>query len=65
MSKAAPVLERDYPVATVRYNSQFMIVSSDWTTRQIDEVPHADALGDFPSLRAAGRQEAVQHPIPF
>jgi hypothetical protein len=49
-----------------------MIVSSDRTTRQVDQVPHADPVGDFPQFRAAGREEAAHqtiaaelfHPVP-
>src|SRR5271156_4274419 len=40
-----------------------MIVSSDRTTRQVDHVPHADPVGDFPQLRAAGREEAAHQAI--
>jgi hypothetical protein len=40
-----------------------MIVSSDWTTRQVDQVPHAGPVGDFPQFRAAGREEAVHQTI--
>jgi hypothetical protein len=29
-----------------------MIVASDRTTRQFDQVPHADAFGDFARLAA-------------
>ena len=37
--------------------------SSDWTTRQVDQVPHADPVGDFPQFRAAGRVEAAHQTI--
>ena len=40
-----------------------LIVSSDRTTRQVDQVPHADAFGDFPQFRAAGREEAAHQTI--
>jgi hypothetical protein len=40
-----------------------MIVSSDWTTRQVDQVPHADPVGDFPQFRAAGREAAAHQTI--
>jgi hypothetical protein len=40
-----------------------MIVSSDWTTRQVDQVPHADQVGDFPKFRAAGREETAHQTI--
>ena len=32
-------------------NPRFMIVLSDRTTRQADQVPHADPVGDFPQFR--------------
>ena len=63
MSKAASVLNRGHRVATVRCNPRFMIVSSDRTTRQVDQVPHADPVGDFPQFRAAGRDEAAHQTI--
>src|SRR6202453_4059305 len=63
MSKAASVLNRGDRVATVRCNPRFMIVSSDWTTRQVDQLPHADPVGDFLQFRAAGREEAAHHTI--
>jgi hypothetical protein len=56
MSKAASVLNRGDRVATLRCNPRFMIMSSDRATRQIDQVPHADPVGDFPQFRAAGRR---------
>jgi hypothetical protein len=56
MSKAASVLNRGGRVATFRCNPRFMIVSSDRTTRQVNEVPHADPVGDFPQFRAAGER---------
>jgi hypothetical protein len=40
-----------------------MIVSSDRTTRQVDQVPHADPVGDFPQFLAAGREEAAHYTI--
>src|ERR1700677_3190400 len=46
MSTAASVLNRGDRVATVRCNPRFMIVSSDRATRQVDQVPHADAFCD-------------------
>ena len=60
---AASVLNRGHRVATFRSNPRFVIVSSDWTTRQVDQVPHADPVGDFPQFRAAGREEAAHHTI--
>ncbi len=63
MSKAASVLSRGHQVATFRCNPRFMIVSSDRTTRQVDQVPHADPVGDFPQFRAAGREEAAHQTI--
>jgi hypothetical protein len=63
MSKAASVLNRGDRIATVRCSPRFMIVSSDWTTRQVDQVPHADPVGDFPRFRAAGREDAAHQTI--
>jgi hypothetical protein len=63
MSKAASVLNRGDRVATFRCDPQFMVVSSDWTTPQVDHVPHADPVGDFPQFRAAGREEAAHQTI--
>jgi hypothetical protein len=63
MSKAASVLNRGDRVATLRCNPRFMIVSSDRTTRQVDQVPHADPVGDFPQFRAAGREDAAHQTI--
>jgi hypothetical protein len=31
--------------------------------RQVDHVPHADPVGDFPQFRAAGREEAAHQTI--
>ncbi len=63
MSKAASVLNRGDRVATFRCSPRFMIVSSDRTTRQVDQLPHAEAVGDFPQFRAAGREEAAHQTI--
>jgi hypothetical protein len=46
MSKAASALNRGDRVATIRCNPRFTIVSSEWTTRQVDQVPQADPVGD-------------------
>jgi hypothetical protein len=32
------------------------------TTRPVHLAPHADAVGDYPQLRAGGRKEAAQQP---
>jgi hypothetical protein len=63
MSTAASVLNRGDRVATFRCNPRFMIVSSDRTTRQVDQVPHADPVGDFPQFRAGSREEAAHQTI--
>jgi hypothetical protein len=63
MSKAASVLNWGDPVATVRCSPRFRIVSSDRATRQVDQVPHVDPVGDFPQFRAAGREEAAHQTI--
>jgi hypothetical protein len=54
MSKAASLLNRGDRVATFRCNPRFMIVSSDRKTRQVDQVAHADPVGDFPQFRVDG-----------
>jgi hypothetical protein len=43
--------------------SEIMDASSSRTTRQVDQVPHADPVGDFPQFRAAGREEAAHQTI--
>jgi hypothetical protein len=63
MSNAVFVLNRGDRVATIRCNPRLMIVSSDRTTRQVDQVPHADPVGDFLQFRAAGREEAAHQTI--
>jgi hypothetical protein len=63
MSKAASVLNRGDRVATFRCDPRFMIVLSDCTTRQVDQVPHADPVGDFPRFHAADREEAAHQTI--
>jgi hypothetical protein len=63
MSNAVSVLDRGDGVATVRCNPRFMVVSSDRTIHQIDQVPHADPVGDFLQFRAAGREEGAHQTI--
>ena len=38
------------------------IASSRWTTRQVDHALQAEPFGDFPKLRARGREETTQQP---
>ena len=40
------------------------MLSSNGTTLQVDQATHTEAFGDFPQLRAAGREETAQQPIP-
>ena len=40
------------------------MLSSNWTTPQVDQATHTEASGDFPQLLAAGREETAQQPIP-
>jgi hypothetical protein len=45
--------------------SEIMDVSSRGTTRQVDHVPEAQALDDFAQLRARGREESAEQPVPL
>ena len=49
---------------TARFKPRFMVLSSNRTTPQIDQATHTEASGDFPQLRATGREETAQQPIP-
>src|ERR1700734_38494 len=40
------------------------MLSSNWTAPEVDQVTHTEAFADFAQLRAAGREESAQHPIP-
>jgi hypothetical protein len=40
------------------------MLSSNWTAPEVDQVVHTEASGDFPQLRATGREETAQQPIP-
>jgi hypothetical protein len=53
-----------YGPATVRYDLGFRTASSNRTTRQVDQVSDTEAFANFPQLRAAGREETAQQPIP-
>ena len=64
MSKAASVLNRGDRVATFRCNPRFMIVSSDRTTRKVDQVPNTEAFANLPQLGSGGRKETAQQSIP-
>jgi hypothetical protein len=39
------------------------MLSSNRTTPEVDQVTHTEASGDFPQLRATGREETAQQPI--
>jgi hypothetical protein len=45
--------------------SEIMDVSSRGTTRQVDHVQEAQALADFAQLRARGREESAEQPVPL
>jgi hypothetical protein len=47
-----------------RCESEIMNVSSNWTTRQIDQMPHTEAVADFPQVRTGGRKETAQQLFP-
>jgi hypothetical protein len=40
------------------------MLSPNGTTPQVDQATHTEASGDFPQLRATGREETAQQPIP-
>jgi hypothetical protein len=62
-SCCASMLRQGDRAATVRCDPRFRVLSSIGTTRQVDQVPHTEAIGDFPPRRAAGRKESAQQPI--
>jgi serine/threonine protein kinase len=45
--------------------SEIMDVSSRGTNRQVDHVPDAQVLADFAQLRASGREESADQPVPL
>jgi hypothetical protein len=59
MGGAASALKCGDRVATFRCNPRFVIVSSDWTARQVHEVTHADVFVEQPQFRTADRKEAA------
>jgi hypothetical protein len=50
--------------ANARWQPRFRMLSSNWTAPEVDQVTHTEAFGDFPQLRATGREESAQQPIP-
>jgi hypothetical protein len=51
-------------MAITRCEPRFWIVSSHGTTLQVDQATHTEVFADFAQLRAAGREESTQQPIP-
>ena len=49
---------------TARCEPRFTVLSSNWTTPEVDQVTHTEAFADFAQLRAANREESAQQPIP-
>jgi hypothetical protein len=50
--------------ATARFRPRFMVLSSNRTTPEVDQATHTEAFADFAQLRATGREESAQQPIP-
>jgi hypothetical protein len=50
--------------ANARWQPRFRMLSSNGTAPEVDQVVHTEASGDFPQLRATGREETAQQPIP-
>ena len=48
-----------------RCQSETREASPSRTIRQIDHVPDARALANFAQLRASGREESAQQPVPL
>jgi hypothetical protein len=46
-------------------HEMFLDASSGRTTRQVDHVPDVQALADFAQLRARGRKESAEQPVPL
>jgi hypothetical protein len=49
--------------ANARWQPRFRMLSSNETAPEVDQVMHTEALGDFPQLRATGREETSQQPV--
>src|ERR1700678_4826642 len=62
--RCASMPRRSDRAATARFKPRFMVLSSNRTTPQVDQATHTEASGDFPQLRATGREETAQQPIP-
>jgi hypothetical protein len=50
--------------ANARWQPRFRMLSSNWTTPEVDQVVHTEVSGDFPQLRATGCEETAPQPIP-
>ena len=48
----------------LRCQGRFKASLWNWTTAEVDQVTHTEALGDFPQFRATSRDETAQQPIP-
>jgi hypothetical protein len=63
-SRCKSMLRQGDRAATTRCKSRFSLLSSNGTTPQVDQATHTEAFADLPQLRAAGREETAQQPIP-
>jgi hypothetical protein len=50
--------------AIARCEPRFRMLSPNGTTPQVDQAAHTEAFADFAQLRATGREETAQQPIP-
>jgi hypothetical protein len=49
---------------TARCGPRITFVSSEWTTRKVDQLPNTEAFANLPRLGSGGRKETAQHSIP-
>jgi hypothetical protein len=47
----------------MRRDPRFRMLSSNWTSHQVDQTPHTETFGDLPQLYGAGRTETAQQTI--
>jgi hypothetical protein len=64
-SKSATLPARgDRPAtARLRCDPRFTMLSSKWTSHQVDQTPRTEAFGDLPQLRGAGHKESAKQTI--
>jgi hypothetical protein len=62
-SRYGCMLRQGERAATIRCDQGFRIESSNQKTRQVDQVPHTEAVGDLPKLGTSCRKEAAQQSI--